>query len=155
MRNPYLIAGGCVGLSGVALGAMGAHTLSAQLSPAALATWQTAVLYHLIHAPVLIAIGLFLTFSRRQRRRKLSGRDMAMDRDGSRQAQARAVFRQTRALRLAGIAFVLGVVLFSGSLYLLALDGPRELGPVTPVGGGAFLLGWFALLVAGSLNTDG
>ncbi|MFK7912404.1 MAG: DUF423 domain-containing protein [Pseudomonadales bacterium] len=155
MSNSYLIAGGCVGFTGVALGAMGAHSLEDQLTPASLAIWETAAFYQLVHAPVLIAIGLFFVFTRRARRRKLSGRDVAQDRDGSKAAAAKAVFRQTRALRWAGIAMVLGVLLFSGSLYLLALGGPSQLGPVTPVGGVAFLLGWLSLLYAGVVNTDG
>jgi uncharacterized membrane protein YgdD (TMEM256/DUF423 family) len=50
----------------------------------------------------------------------------------------------TRALRIAGVAFALGVPLFSASLYGLALGGPRWLGPVTPFGGTAFLVGWLA-----------
>lgn len=155
MSNSFLIAGGCVGATGVALGAMGAHRLEGQLTPASLAIWETAALYQLVHAPVIIAIGLYFVFTRRQRRRKLSGRDVAMDRDGSKAAAARALFRQTRALRWAAIAMVLGVLMFSGSLYLLALGGPSQLGPVTPVGGVAFLFGWLALLYAGVLNTDG
>lgn len=155
MPNPILIAGGCIGFTGVALGAMGTHSLSDQLAGSALATWQTAVLYQLIHAPVLIAIGLFITFSRRQRKRKLSGRDIAMDRDGRKAAAGRALHRQTRALRWGGIALMLGVLLFSGSLYLLALGGPSMLGPVTPLGGAAFLFGWLALIYAGIVNTDG
>ena len=51
------------------------------------------------------------------------------------------------ALNVAGWGFVIGVVLFSGSLYLLAFDGPRLLGPITPLGGVAFIVGWVALLV--------
>ena len=155
MSNSFLIAGGCVGATGVGLGAMGAHRLEDQLSPASLAIWETAALYQLVHAPVIVAIGLFFVFTRRQRRRKLSGRDVALDRDGSKAAAARALFRQSRAIRWAGIAMVLGVLLFSGSLYLLALGGPAQLGPVTPVGGLAFVFGWLALLYAGTQNIDG
>lgn len=155
MSNPYLVAGGCVAFTGVLLGALGAHSISDQLSESAMATWQTAGLYHLIHAPALLAIGLFLTFSKRQRKRPLSGREVAQDRDGSKRALALAIARQTRALKFAGFAFVLGVILFSGSLYLLALGGPRALGPLTPIGGVCFLLGWVAVIVAGAMRTDG
>jgi uncharacterized membrane protein YgdD (TMEM256/DUF423 family) len=55
---------------------------------------------------------------------------------------------RSAALRVAGWAFGAGVVLFSGSLYLLALDGPRILGPVTPIGGVCFIIGWIALAVS-------
>jgi len=57
------------------------------------------------------------------------------------------VARQS-ALRVAGGAFLLGVVLFSGSLYVLALDGPRWFGPVTPIGGVSFIVGWIALAIS-------
>ena len=79
--------------------------------------WDTAVHYHLIHALALCVAGL-------------------VSRDGPRSS-----------IRLAGWAFGLGMVLFSGSLYLLALDGPRFLGPVTPLGGVCFIVGWIALAV--------
>lgn len=88
------------------------------LDARAVSTWETAVRYQLVHALALMLIAV------------LSER-----RDGL-------------ALRLAGWSYALGVLLFSGSLYVLALDGPRFLGPVTPIGGLAFVLGWMALAVA-------
>jgi uncharacterized membrane protein YgdD (TMEM256/DUF423 family) len=60
----------------------------------------------------------------------------------------------TRWLKLAAIAFILGIVLFSGSLYLLALSGIKWLGAVTPLGGVAFILGWLALIVAALKHPD-
>lgn len=105
------------GATGVALGAFGAHALAARLSPALLATWRTAVDYQLLHALALLAVVLLATHS---------GGAM---------------------LRRAGWAFVAGVLLFSGSLYVLALDGPRWLGPVTPIGGVLLVLGWVLLAV--------
>ncbi len=110
-----LIAAAVAGASGVALGAFGAHALRSRLDTAALQIWQTAVLYHLIHACALLALVLF----------------------------ARAT---GRAVALPAALFGSGIVLFSGSLYLLALTGWRWLGPVTPLGGIAFLAGWIALL---------
>ena len=111
-----LIAAALAGASGVALGAFGAHALRARLDPASLATWQTAVLYHLIHACALLALAL--------------------------------VARATgRAVGLPTALFAAGILLFSGSLYGLALTGWRWLGPLTPLGGLAFLAGWLSLLL--------
>lgn len=106
-----------LGAAGVGLGAFGAHGLRGQLGAQGLETWQTAVTYHLIHALAVLAVGVWLRVA----------------------AAAPAV------TAFAGWSFVTGVVLFSGSLYLLALGGPRWLGPVTPLGGVAFIVGWLAL----------
>ncbi|NNL67799.1 MAG: DUF423 domain-containing protein [Myxococcales bacterium] len=103
-----------LGAAGVALGAFGAHGLKGRLGPSGLATWQTAVEYHLIHVVALLALVLF----------------------GS---------ATGRSIQPAAASFVAGIVLFSGSLYALALGGPRWLGPVTPLGGLAFIVGWLAL----------
>lgn len=111
-----LIAAALAGASGIALGAFGAHALRARLDPAALATWNTAVLYHLVHALALLALALF----------------------------ARAT---GRPVLLPSTLFAAGIVLFSGSLYLLALTSWRWLGPLTPLGGVAFIAGWLALLL--------
>ena len=102
-----------LGATGVALGAFGAHGLKDRLGPAGLATWQTAVEYHLIHAVALLALVLW---------------------NGA----------TGRPIQPAAASFAVGIVLFSGSLYALALGGPRWLGPVTPLGGLAFLVGWLA-----------
>jgi len=113
-----------LGASGVGLGAFGAHGLKSQLGAQGLDTWQTAVTYHLIHALAALAVGVWL------RAAALTGHP----------APAGVTF--------AGWSFAAGVLLFSGSLYLLALGGPRWLGPVTPLGGVAFILGWLALVWA-------
>jgi len=97
------------------LGAFGAHAAADVLTTESLATWQTAVHYHLIHVLALLLTGV------------------VAERNAS------------RSITIAGIAFGLGVFLFSGSLYLLAFDGPGWLGPVTPLGGAAFVMGWLAL----------
>jgi uncharacterized membrane protein YgdD (TMEM256/DUF423 family) len=99
----------------VALGAFGAHAMKARLAPDLQAVWQTAVQYHVWHALGLLGVGLYLLH-----------RPYAP---------------------IAGWSawlFVAGIVLFSGSLYLLALTGTRTLGAVTPVGGAAFIAGWLA-----------
>lgn len=117
------------GATGVALGAFGAHGLRSQLSAAGLETWQTAVSYHLIHALALLAVGVWLRLG------------------------ALAGGASPAALAVAGWSFVIGVLLFSGSLYGLALGGPGLLGPVTPVGGLAFIVGWLALIRAAFAGT--
>lgn len=104
-----LIAAGLSGFAGVALGAFGAHGLKDTLAAGGhVATWQTAVLYHLIHAVALLAL---------------------------------AGWNSPPSRRVAA-CWVIGTVLFSGSLYWLALGGPKFLGPVTPLGGVALLAGW-------------
>ncbi|MFW6092323.1 MAG: DUF423 domain-containing protein [Pseudomonadota bacterium] len=117
------------GASGVALGAFGAHGLESRLGAAGLETWRTAVSYHLFHTLALLAVAVWM---------RTAGVD----------GPARG------ALALAGWCFVAGVLAFSGSLYALALNATapgggssvvRLLGPVTPLGGLAFIAGWLAL----------
>jgi len=108
-----LMAGAVAMFMAVALGAFGAHALKARLAPDMAAVWQTAVQYHAWHALALLATGVLLT-----------------------QDPARSL------LGTAGWLFVAGIVLFSGSLYLLALTGTRGLGAVTPLGGVAWLAAW-------------
>ena len=115
----FVSLGALAGALGVALGAFGAHALKARLSADMLAVWQTAVQYHLWHALGLLAVGL-----------------LAPHLPGS------------GPLRLAGWLMLAGIVLFSGSLYLLAVSGVRWLGAVTPFGGACFIAGWFALAYA-------
>jgi len=110
-----IIAAGLLGFSGVALGAFGAHALKETLlARGSIATWQTAVLYHLLHAVALLAL-----------------------------AGWTGTWPNARWI---GLCWIVGVMLFSGSLYWLALGGPKFLGPITPLGGLALLSGW--LLVA-------
>lgn len=113
-----LLIGALYGGLGVVLGAFGAHALKARLEPAMLATWDTAVLYQLVHGLALLLVALIARTS------TLPGLSVAM------------------------WSFAIGVLLFSGSLYVLALGGPRWLGPVTPLGGVAFIVGWLAIVVA-------
>jgi uncharacterized membrane protein YgdD (TMEM256/DUF423 family) len=113
---------GLLGVLGVALGAFGAHALhESLLARGMLEAWKTAVSYHLTHTAALLAVSLWLQ-GRPQKSPRLTG---------------------------AAWAWILGVVLFSGSLYGLALGGPRLLGPVTPLGGLAFIGGWVLVLVEG------
>ena len=112
------LLGALFGFLAVALGAFGAHGLEGRLSPADLATFETAVRYQMYHALALVFLGY--------------------------RTAARPVFRG----RMAGWAFTLGILFFSGSLYLLVLTGQRWLGAVTPLGGVAFLVGWAGMAAA-------
>jgi uncharacterized membrane protein YgdD (TMEM256/DUF423 family) len=110
------LAAGILGFTGVALGALGAHPLKETLTlHSSVTTWQTAVLYHLVHSVALFAI-------------------------------ARWPANGSTSLVWTARFWTAGIIFFSGSLYWLSLDGPKFLGPITPIGGLAFLLGW-ALVV--------
>lgn len=113
--NRWMLTAAVLGAIGVILGAFGAHGLQARLSAAQLASWETAVKYHLIHSVALLALALFAAQSE-------------------------------RSIQLPAWAFSLGIVLFSGSIYLLVLTGQRWLGPVTPIGGLCLIAGWLSLL---------
>ena len=103
----------------VALGAFGAHALKARLAPDLASVWNTAVLYHALHALGLFGLGLLMLH-----------------------------WPERTDLPLVGWLFVAGIVLFSGSLYAMALTGVRGLGAVTPIGGVSFLLAWAVLVWA-------
>jgi uncharacterized membrane protein YgdD (TMEM256/DUF423 family) len=118
----FLAVGGVAALLAVALGAFGAHALKGRIAPEMLAVWHTGVEYHLFHALGLIAVGA-----------------------------VSAHLPDSAPLRWSGWAMLAGIVLFSGSLYALALSGERWLGAVTPIGGVAFLAAW-ALFVAAALK---
>ena len=109
---------------GVALGAFGAHALKERLSATDLVVFETAVRYQFIHALALMGCDMVASWS--------SG-------SGS---------SPSTASRVAGWCFVVGIVLFSGSLYALVATGVRKLGAVTPLGGVAFIAGWVALGIA-------
>ncbi len=115
----WLRLGSLLMLAGVVLGAFGAHALKETLTPEGRTVYQTAVLYHLIHGLAVVLVGVL------------------------------ALLRPTEPfLPRAGWAFVLGIMLFSGSLYLLSLTGMKRLGLITPFGGLAFLVGWLLLALA-------
>ena len=104
---------------GVALGAYGAHGMRQSFPVEAQQSYHTAVLYQLIHGLALLAVGCL------------------------------TILKPTKTLlKVSGWAFVLGIGLFSGSLYLLSLTGMKRLGIVTPFGGLALLLGWLCLACA-------
>ena len=117
------LAIGCIAaLLAVAFGAFGAHVLKARIAPDLMSVYRTGVEYHFYHALGLILVGL-----------------AAFQLPGS------------ARLRAAGWTMLAGMVLFSGSLYLLALTGLRWLGAITPLGGAAFLFAW-GLFAAAALG---
>ncbi|MBZ0263728.1 DUF423 domain-containing protein [bacterium] len=117
MKDKILGIGAVFGFSGVALGAFGAHGLKPLLSPELLTIYETGIQYHLIHAVVILIIAL--------------------------------IARNNYSTRVwySALAFTTGIIVFSGSLYVLAITGVRWLGAITPFGGIAFLVGWFLLLL--------
>jgi uncharacterized membrane protein YgdD (TMEM256/DUF423 family) len=115
MERTFAVLGALSGLVGVAAGAFGAHALRARLAPDLLAVFHTGAQYQMYHALALLAAGWACA-------RWPGG-----------------------AAEGAGWCFLAGTLLFSGSLYALALSGVRALGAVTPIGGVAFLAGWACL----------
>ncbi|HKJ94688.1 MAG TPA: DUF423 domain-containing protein [Gammaproteobacteria bacterium] len=117
MNGRGMVVAGCLAaFAGVALGAFGAHALRGALSDRMLEVWQTAVQYNLVHALGLVLAGLLARYT-----------------------------GEPRVIRLAGGLMLAGVLLFCGSLYLLAVTGIGWLGAVTPFGGVAFLVSWLLL----------
>lgn len=122
MTDRKLVFAGAINMFiAVGAGAFGSHGLKKMLTPDMLAIWQTAVTYQMVHALGLLLIGLLL-------------------RNGF-----------APMLKLAGWLMLAGIVLFSGSLYVLAFTGVRVLGAITPIGGLGFLAGW-ALLAWAALK---
>ena len=119
MDKTFVALGAFLGALGVAFGAFGAHSLKTVLSPDMLATFETGVRYHLIHALAILAVGVLIR-----------------------------VWPEARLLPAAGWLLAAGVLLFSGSLYLLAVSGVRWLGAVTPIGGVALIAGWALIALA-------
>lgn len=115
----FVSLGAALAALAVVMGAFGAHALKSRLSPEMLDVYHTAVEYQFWHALGLLAVGLVCV-----------------------------QLPQSVWLRVAGWLLAAGVALFSGSLYLLALVGTRWIGLVTPLGGGAFICGWIAFVVA-------
>lgn len=114
----WIPAGAIFAFLGVTAGAFGAHALRARVPAEQLAVFETGVRYQLVHALALVLLGL---------------------------GEARW---RGRAVTAAGFAFSAGILLFSGSLYALALTGARGWGAVTPFGGLGFLVGWAAFAAA-------
>lgn len=124
---------GVFGFTGVFMGAFGAHALKAALQARGTHdTWETGVFYQLIHAATLLGVAAW---------------------DG--RAATQAILPARSWLARAACCWSLGILLFSGSLYALALGGsPRLLGPITPLGGLALLAGW-GCVIAQALTQTG
>ncbi len=119
MEKFFFVCAAILGALGVALGAFGAHALEARLSASLLQTYETGVRYHFYHVVALLAVVFAV------------GR-----------------WPNTNLPVIAGWLFLVGVLIFSGSLYILALTGVRWLGAITPIGGVAFIAGWLCLALA-------
>lgn len=119
MSSVFLFIGSILGAIGVALGAFGAHGLRNRLSPDQRQTFQTGINYQMYHALALLGTAL-----------------------------AVLNWNQNFLPVLAGWLFLAGVVLFSGSLYLLVFSNNRLWGAITPLGGVAFIAGWICLALS-------
>lgn len=109
----FIVIGAIAMALGVMLGAFGAHGLKNRLTPDLLAIYHTGVEYHLYHALGLLLVGVLVN-----------------------------QFPQVSGLQLGGWLLLAGILIFSGSLYVLAISGVRWLGAITPIGGTAFIAGW-------------
>ncbi len=118
MDRTFLLIGAAAGLIGVGFGAFGAHGLRGRLSPDMLNVFEIGVRYQMYHALALLLVAA------------LTGRV------------------EGRLLPAAGWSFTAGIVIFSGSLYVLSMTGQSALGAITPIGGVAFLIGWICLILA-------
>ncbi|MEX2488333.1 MAG: DUF423 domain-containing protein [Pseudomonadales bacterium] len=112
------------GLMSVGMGAFGAHALRQSLEPRLMNAFETGVAYQMSHSLVLLIVCLLATH-----------------------------WGKSLAIQVSAIAFMLGILLFSGSLYALVLTEYKWLGPVTPIGGLALMVGWLLLLIAVWQNT--
>jgi uncharacterized membrane protein YgdD (TMEM256/DUF423 family) len=120
MAKLFITLASLSGMLAVALGAFGAHALKGKLDDYALGVFDTAVQYHFYHSFALLAVGV-----------------IALNQP------------QTVLLKSSGWLFFMGILIFSGSLYVLSFSGIRWLGAITPLGGLAFIGGWACLAATG------
>jgi uncharacterized membrane protein YgdD (TMEM256/DUF423 family) len=119
MKNQTILFSGAVFMAlGVLLGAFGAHALKSILSPEMLAVYKTGVEYQFYHALGLLLIGLI------------------------------GFQVKSKYLQWSGLLITIGIILFSGSLYVMTLSGIKAIGAITPVGGLSFVAGWIFLAIA-------
>lgn len=126
MRRWFALAGGGFALFAVVLGAFGAHRLETILTSRMLEVFKTGAYYQMTHGLALILLALYVREN-----------------------------RPNRFIKVSGWLFGIGILLFSGSLYILALSGVRQWGMVTPFGGVCFIAGWIAFLLAVSNEKSG
>lgn len=120
MAKLFITLGSLSGMVAVMLGAFGAHALRGRLDEYAQGVFQTAVQYHFYHSLALLAVGVLAITQ-----------------------------PQTAMLKSSGWLFFIGILIFSGSLYLLSISGLRWLGAITPLGGLSFIAGWACLAATG------
>lgn len=113
MARLFLLIASILGGLSVAGGAFGAHALKGTLSESALSSFETGIRYQMFHAIALLLVAILI-----------------------------GQYPEAKGLATVGWCFIVGVILFSGSLYGLTLGGIKALGPVTPLGGLAFIIGW-------------
>ena len=118
MQKVFIACAGVTGLLATLLGAFGAHALKHRLAPELMQAYQTGVAYQFAHALALLLVALLMFHI------------------------------HSPLLKAAGLAFIAGIILFSGSLTILAISGNRALGAITPVGGMSFILGWLLVVIA-------
>jgi len=119
MNKTFLLLGSINAFLAVALGAFGAHGLRSKLSDEMLAIYQTGIQYHMFHAVGLMIVGLVFQW-----------------------------ISNSSVMIWAGWSMAFGILIFSGSLYVLSISGLRWLGAITPVGGLGFLIGWLLFAYA-------
>ena len=112
------------GLLAVVLGAFGAHALKKMISPEMLEVYKTGVQYQFYHTFALLAVGILMHFN------------------------------TSKALKWSGYLFVVGILLFSGSLYVMTITGIKALGIITPFGGTVWIAAWFLLMIHCSKLTN-
>lgn len=117
MQKTFMAWGAVFMALSVAIGAFGAHMLEGKLTVDEMAVYETGVHYHMIHGIAVIITGL-----------------------------AAGLFGESRKLFWAGVLFSAGIIIFSGSLYVLSLSGIKWLGAITPIGGVSFIAGWLILM---------
>ncbi|MGB5913809.1 MAG: DUF423 domain-containing protein [Phormidesmis sp.] len=119
MARLFLAIASILGALSVAGGAFGAHALKGKLTETALGSFETGMRYQMYHAIALLLVAMLI-----------------------------AQYPDIKGLAITGWCFVAGIVLFSGSLYGLSLAGIKAFGPVTPLGGVAFIAGWIVLALS-------
>jgi uncharacterized membrane protein YgdD (TMEM256/DUF423 family) len=117
-----LVTGGILAFMGVAMGAIGSHLLKSRISSELLVIYETGNRYHTIHSLGIILASQFYLFFPR------------------------------KEFKFSSYSFILGIIFFSGSLYLLAITGDKFYGKITPIGGVFFLMGW-VILISGFLKS--
>ncbi|BDH60554.1 DUF423 domain-containing protein [Lysinibacillus sp. PLM2] len=116
-----IISGAIYGFLAVALGAFGAHALKTVLDDYGVGIWNTAVQYQMFHATAILIIGVLMSAK---------------------------ILGSSASLKWAAICMNIGIIIFAGSLYTLALSGIKVLGAITPIGGVFFLIGWVLLIIS-------